>query len=262
MKRYLTLLVTVFFTATLLAQNSDYLLRKDFQSEKKKISESIDAAKKQSADARKLVTKQAVIIDSLTKLIDAHAKMIAQANDSLQKTASGFNELQTRVDKKTSTSQNSLILAVIIIAIVILIMLVLIFLFKNRSDQKLRELGEENKKLGEAIREEVNLFHAEIRKTAESISAEFHAHEAALNAKLELAQQRQHQFATELEEVVDKIVKEQNAQKSAFDSRFSEIKTALVDKTEHKAAHDKLESEVKSLRTLHVKDIEELKAKH
>jgi len=257
MNRYFSLVAAILFSVASMAQNNDYLSKKEFQVEKKTIANGIDAARKAGLDAKRLVLKQAAISDSLIKLNAANEKMLAQTNDSLQKTAARFNDLQTRVDKKTSTSQNSLIIVVIIIAVLFLFLLVLIFYFKSKSDGKIRELNDENIKLGESVRQEVSQSKEHITKTASAMSLELHEHTANLAAKVEVTEERQRQFALELEDFVDKVVKDQKLQTSSLESRLIELKSALIDKNEHKSVHEKLETEIKNLRSLHVKDNEE-----
>src|SRR5450830_802628 len=126
MKRCLTLLAVMLFTVASWAQNADYLLKKDFQSEKKKISEGIDAAKKTGIDAKKIAAKQVTVLDSLTKTLSANEKALAQTNDSLQKTAARFNALEARVSKSSTNAQNSLLVAVIVFAVLFLLLFALI----------------------------------------------------------------------------------------------------------------------------------------
>jgi hypothetical protein len=261
MKHTLTFLVAVFFCIASIAQNADYLLKKDFQGEKKKISESIDAAKKTGMDAKKIAAKQFAAIDSLTRVIEANQKLVVRSNDSLLKMETKFMELEARMDKKTSSSQTSLFLVVFIFGAILVFLLSLVFYFKNKSDEKFRELNEEDLKLGEAVKQEVELLRAETKKSVDSISLEYHEHAANLFSTMELTEERQRQFALELEEVVDKIVKEQNLQKSSVETLSLELKSEMLRKTEHLPVHEKLETEVKGLKTLHLKDIEELKAK-
>src|SRR5512141_2762989 len=113
MKRFFTLLAVMLFTVASWAQNTDYLLKKDFQSEKKKISDGIDAAKKSGIDAKKIATKQVAVIDSLSKNLTINEKMLVQTNDSLQRTAARFNEMENRVNTNSTRAQNSILVAVI-----------------------------------------------------------------------------------------------------------------------------------------------------
>ncbi len=74
MKKCFTLITVMLFTVASWAQNADYLLKKDFQTEKKKISEGIDAAKKTGYDAKKIAAKQTTAFDSLAKNTSANEK--------------------------------------------------------------------------------------------------------------------------------------------------------------------------------------------
>jgi hypothetical protein len=262
MKKCLTLLAVMLFAAASWAQNADYLLKKDFQSEKKKISDGIDAAKKAGVDAKKIATKQLTILDSLTKSLSANEKALSQTNDSLQKTAARFNDLDARVSKTSMNAQNYLLTAVIVIAILFLLLLALVFFLKSKSDEKIRELSEENIRLGETVKQEVVLMKEELRKAADSLSMNLKEHSANFAAKIEQSEVKQRTLATKIEEVVDKLAKEQALQKTKVDEQLKEVLSKVTtEKAEHKSLHDKIESEVKGLRSLHVKDIEEIKAK-
>jgi hypothetical protein len=262
MKKCLTLLAVMLFIAASWAQNADYLLKKDFQSERKKISEGIDAAKKTGTDAKKLAAKQVLIIDSLAKNLSANGKLLAQTNDSLQKTAARFNDLEARVNKSSMNAQNYLLIAVIVIAIFFLLLLGLVFYLKNKSDAKFRDLSEESIRMGDSMKQELVLIKGELKKAADSLSLTLHEHSANFAAMIEQVEVKQRSFATELEEVVDKVVKQQELQKTKVEEQFKELmlKTG-TEKSEHKSLHEKIESEVKGLRSLHIKDVEEIKGK-
>ena len=263
MNRYLTFLAAFLVSFASTAQNNDYLLKKDFQNEKKTISEGINTARKTSSELKKLLSKQAEITDSLVRVIATNEKLLARTNDSLLKTATRFNDLQANVEKRTSNSQNSLVLAVIIISVLLLFLLALIFYFKNKSDARIRELSEENLKLGEGFRQDLSHLKEQITKTASSMSLELHEHSANIATKLEMTEERQRQLAVELEDLVDKMVKDHNLQTSSLDARLSELKSAIIQKDEHRSVHEKLETEIKGLRSLHTKDMEEIrKTKH
>jgi uncharacterized coiled-coil protein SlyX len=262
MKKCFTLLMIALFTAASWAQNTDYLLKKDFQSEKKKISEGIDAAKKAGTDAKKTATKQMTVIDSLAKNLSANEKSIALTNDSLQKTTGRFNDLEARVNKSSMNVQNYLLVAVIVMAVLFLFLLALVFYLKSKSDEKIRELSEENMRLGESVKQDFVQMKAELKKSADSLSLTLHEYSANFSAEIEQCVEKQKNIATELEGIVDKVVKEQTIQKTTVDERFKEFLTKEnAEKTEHKTLHEKIESEVKGLRTLHIKDVEEIKAK-
>ncbi|MCX6243935.1 MAG: hypothetical protein NTU98_04455 [Bacteroidetes bacterium] len=252
MNRYFTLLAAIVISVASMAQNADYLSKQDFQAEKKKISEGIDAAKKNGFEAKKLVTKQVAIIDSLTKLIAANEKMVAVTNDSLRKTISEIDNLEAKFEKKASTSQHSLFLSVIIVAILYLVLFVLVIYFRTKWAAKMREVSEENQKLSDALKQEAILLKEHFDKKAQSLSLEFHEHAANLSAKEERTEERQRQLALELEDLMDNIVKDHDLQKTIYETMVSE----------NKSAHEKLETELKNLKSQHTKDIQDIKSKH
>jgi hypothetical protein len=262
MKRYFTMLAVMLFTVASWAQNTDYLLKKDFQSEKKKISEGIDAAKKTGIDAKKIAAKQVTLIDSLTKSLSANEKALAQTNDSLQKTAARFNELEARASKSSINAQNSILVAVIVFSVLFLLLFALVFFLKRNSNEKIRELSEENIRLGETVKQDFIEMKKEQKKFADALSLKLHENSANLAARFEQQEEKQKVFASELKEVVDKVVKEQVIQKSKIDEQLKEVLSkANEEKTEHKSLHEKIDSEVKGLRSLHIKDMEEIKTK-
>ena len=251
MKRFFTLLTVMLFTAASWAQNADYLLKKDFQSEKKKMSDGIEVAKKAGYDAKKIATKQLTSIDSLIKVQVANEKVLAQTNDSLQKTTTRFKDLDVRVTKASTNAENLLLMAVIVIAIVFLLFLALVFFMKSKTDEKISELAEENMRLAEAMKQDFAAISVEIKKSA-----------ANLATRIEVCEDKQKSFATELEEVVDKVIKDQAIQKSSVEQRFNEFLSKVdADKKDHKTLHEKIDNEVKGLRSLHIQDVEEIKAK-
>jgi len=251
MKRFFTLLTVMLFTSASWAQNADYLLKKDFQSEKKKMSDGIEVAKKAGYDAKKIATKQLTSIDSLIRVQVAYEKVLAQTNDSLQKTSARFKDLDVRVTKTSTSAENLLLMAVIVIAIVFLLFLAFVFFMKSKTDEKIRELAEENMRLAEAMKQDFTSITLEMKKSA-----------ANLATRIEMCEEKQKSFATELEEVVEKVVKDQAIQKSSVEQRFNEFLSKLdADKEDHKTLQQKIDSEVKGLRLLHLQDVEEIRSK-
>ncbi|MCX6248839.1 MAG: hypothetical protein NTW10_14025 [Bacteroidetes bacterium] len=255
MKKIFTLLVMALFTAGMWAQNADYLTKKDFQSEKKKISDGIDAAKRAGIDAKKTATKQMTVVDSLAKAVSSNEKALTLTNDSLQKTAAKFNDLESRVTKSSMSALNLLLVAVIVIAVLFILTLAYILFLKKKSDEKISELSKENQRLSDSMKEEM-------KKSAEALSLALRDNAAKFTAEMGHYAKKQEALAAELEQRVEKVAKEQEAQKSTLEENIKELISKVnSEKTEHKSLHDKIETEVKGLRSLHIKDVEEIKAK-
>jgi len=262
MKKCFTLLVIALFSVASWAQNADYLLKKDFQSEKKKISEGIDVAKKAGIDAKRLATKQVTVFDSLEKLIASNEKTLKQTNDSLKNVTAKFKDLEVKVTKTSMNAQNYLLLAVIVIAIIFLLLLALIFFLKSKSDEKILELSEENSRLEETLKQEVLAVKDEVKKSMDQFTRTIHEQEVKIASKIEMIEGKQLSLSAEMNDSVDKVMKEQAIQKSMIEERINEVISKLnSEKTNHLTLHDKIEMEVKGLRSLHEKDVEEIKAK-
>jgi predicted PurR-regulated permease PerM len=262
MKKIFTFLTVMLITVASWAQTSDYLLKKDFQSEKKKITDGIDAAKKAGFDAKKLATKQMTAFDSLAALISANEKNLKSNNDSLQKVAARFNDLDLRISKSSSNTGNLLLLAVIVIAILFLLFLALIFFMRSKADEKIHDLSEEITKLDESVKEDVASIREEVKKSNDSLSSNLKQFSDKFTAAIDRSEEKQRNLAAELEELVNKTVKEHALQLSKIDEKFNELSSKLnTEGKDHKTFHDKLETDFKGLRSLLSKEIEEIKAK-
>lgn len=262
MKKCFTLFTVILLTVASWAQNSDYLLKKDFQSEKKKISDGIDAAKKAGFDAKKLATKQVTAFDSLATILAANEKNLKRTNDSLQKIEARFNNLDVRVSKTSSNAENYLLLAIIVIAILFLLYLALVFFMRSKADEKIHELAEEIMKLDESVKQDLASVKEELKKSTESLSLKLNEYSASSTAAIGRCEEKQRNLATELDEFVDKTVNEHKLQISKVDEKINDLSAKLsTELKEHKTFHDKIESDLKGLRSLHAKDIEEIKAK-
>ena len=81
-----------------------FISNKDFQTEKKKLYDGINAAKKTGLDVKKSLTKQNQTLDSLTQLLSGYQVQLAKSNDSISSLSGKVNDLQNQlVHKKTSS---------------------------------------------------------------------------------------------------------------------------------------------------------------
>ena len=261
MKKCFTLITVMLFTVASWAQNADYLLKKDFQTEKKKISEGIDAAKKAGYDAKKIAARQMTTADSLAKITAANEKNLKLTNDSLQKTAARFNDLDIRVTKSSNNAQNYLVLATIIIAVIFLLILALIFFLRSKTDQKIAELTEEHQKLDESVKQEIASMRTDLKKSIESLSSSLHEYSTKLTASVGHCEDKQKASAAELEASISKVAKEHADYVPKVNEKFDELTAKLnTERKEHKDFHEKIESDLKKLPSLQ-KIVDEIKAK-
>lgn len=250
MKKIFTMITIMLFTVASWAQNADYLLKKDFQSEKKKISEGIDAAKKAGYDAKKIATKQVTVFDSMARAILANEKVLKQNNDSLQKTTATFSSLQNRVSKMSTKTKFFLRLIVIGATLLFILLIMIVYALKKKYDKEIYVLTDENKRLGESLDKEVVAIREELRKTSDSLSLTMHEFSANTTVQIEQLAEKQNAFKSDIEESLDKFVKEQITHKSILEEKIIDfLAKANYEKTEHKALHEKLELEVNGLKS-------------
>ncbi len=162
MKKLLTFLAMVFLVLQTGAQTAEYLQQKDFQAEKKKIYDGINASKRQINEIKKFDVKTVQSIDSLTRIIGSAASQLSAVNDSLAKTTSRVVALQEAFDSQKSISRQLLILLFVVVFILLVIAFIMIFLFQRKANANFQSIADLDQKTNER-------FDAEIKKLKESI---------------------------------------------------------------------------------------------
>jgi hypothetical protein len=169
MKKLLPLLAFVFLLVQAGAQTTDYLPQKEFQVEKKKIYDGINAAKKQVAEARKVNTKNLVTIDSLKLVLTGYAGQNAAITDSLAKTKAQLLLLQDKVDNQKMLSRGSRILILAILVILFILVFGMIFMFRRKAEAGHRELLERDKDTNDRMDNFLETVNAKVTETREKI---------------------------------------------------------------------------------------------
>jgi hypothetical protein len=161
MKNILLFTILVFCFTTVKAQTTDYLQKKEFQTEKKKIYDNIDAAKKPSSELKKLVTRQSLKIDSLSavvKAFEAQNKSFADSINKMSVTVLSLNGQVQSNENKLSKSYGDLL----IMAVILLILVVGTFII----------LWRKNKKTSDILNDHREMINAKLVKEAEVIRSE------------------------------------------------------------------------------------------
>jgi predicted PurR-regulated permease PerM len=169
MKKLFPFLALVFLFAQVTAQTIEYLPRKEFQVEKKKISDGISASKRQLAEIKKNDAKMEQTIDSLTKALTVSLNQLGTTTDSLSKTRIQLNALQEKVDSQRMLSQGVRILLLLFLILIIIIIFVLIFLFKKKADANHLSLVEMDKKLNDRLDAAINTEKTEVQGCRDEI---------------------------------------------------------------------------------------------
>ena len=146
MKTILSLVVFIFLFIITGAQTTEFLSVKDFQSEKKKLTDGINAAKRTSLEVKKNLVVQNQSIDSLTQLIGVYQAQIAMSNDSISKMSIKINDIQDQMYQKKTSSRNQLMFAFGFIILLLVVAYIWIFMIRKKSDQNFISLRENDEK--------------------------------------------------------------------------------------------------------------------
>jgi hypothetical protein len=169
MKTVLSLVVFIFLFIITGAQTTEFISAKDFQSEKKKLNDGINAAKKISLEVKKTLVKQNQTIDSLAQLIKVYQAQLAMSNDSISNMSVKIKNLQNKVDQKKSSLRNRLIFAFGFIILLLILSLIWIFMIKKKSDQNYISLNEADENTNHKIDEGLVAVNEDVKGCKEQV---------------------------------------------------------------------------------------------
>jgi len=197
MKRNLTILILLLFVCNAFAQTNDYILKKEYQSEKRKTTESIVVLKKQ-------VAKQRASLDGLDSLVSTYKILVKANTDSLNSLTTKINTIQTDQFSDISKLSTSRLFFLTLIVLVFLLVCILFFWIKRNTERMFAEAAEKNKEVHDRFIKEIaelkqaELIHQEsVAKTTGELSSRISA------TIFEFSQKTIH-FSEELKSEADK----------------------------------------------------------
>lgn len=260
MKAFFLILIPLFLFCTVRSQNTDYLTKSEFQSEKKKVNENIAVIKKQGVETRKSIIDLKTREDTLNKLLTATGIKLDQSVDSLNKTSAKMNALRDQVESQKGVTRPVFITLSVIIFVLLIVLFFLLVMIRNSTARLLKNHEEENLKANatiaselqkkeDAIRENSALIHSTANEIKEKI--------AGLSSRLEQNLARMDQQFKEnlqgLENKIGSVISDEIGIKEEIEKVFrnSEQSVAAVKKTN--------ESEHKDLSTKIIETSKEIK---
>lgn len=205
MKKLFSILVVVFFVAQTWAQSTEFIQQKDFKVEKQKINESINAARKQISEIRKVDQKMEQSVDSLKRKIGIFSLQLATANDSLVKTNAKLNVLQEKVDHEKTLPKGIRILIMLVALTLFIVLFILVWLIKKKADQDHQSLAGLDKKTNERLDFELNGIKTEIQRFSDLIASLSDEMSRKLSAGLSAVESRGIQLEQHLNENLARI---------------------------------------------------------
>jgi len=171
MKKLLTFLTMLFFIGTAGAQATEYLQQKEFQAEKKKIYEGINASRKQLNEIKKADTRIVQSIDSLKQFIAVNAAQMAVNSDSLKTSNARVNALKEQVDSRKMISREMLVMLFVITLILFIIVFYMLFLLKRKADADKLVMADLDGKTNARLDAEITSMKGEIKAIRDVLSA-------------------------------------------------------------------------------------------
>jgi septal ring factor EnvC (AmiA/AmiB activator) len=169
MKTFLSMMVSIFLFMVVAAQTTEFISNKDFQTEKKKLYDGINAVKKTGLEAKKTLAKQNQTMDSLTQLIKVYQVQLAKSNDSLSSMSVKVNNLQNKVDQKKTSLRNRLIFAFGFLFLLVVLSFIWIYRIKKKSDQNFLSLSEAGEKTDSKLDQGLNIVSEDVKGCIELI---------------------------------------------------------------------------------------------
>jgi len=171
MKKLSTFLAMLFFVGTAGAQATEYLQQKEFQSEKKKIYEGINASRKQLSEIKKADTRIVQSIDSLKQTIAVNAAQMAVNSDSLTKSNVRVNALKEQIDSRKMISRGMLVTLFVITLILFIIVFYMLFLFKSKAEAVKLMMADLDRKTNARLDAEIASLKGEIKAIRDAMAA-------------------------------------------------------------------------------------------
>ncbi|MCX6249959.1 MAG: hypothetical protein NTX61_04320 [Bacteroidetes bacterium] len=163
MKKNVLFITLVFFIVSAGAQTTDYLQKKDFQSEKNKIYSNLNSAKKAALEVKKLISRQNVKIDSLNNVIAVFSAKNAQVTDMAGQMSLKVTAMEEKVDATNGKLTSNLLIALIVTGVVFLILLVIFLMQWRKAMAGYHSIHDEYLRLNEKLDKEIAAIRIELK---------------------------------------------------------------------------------------------------
>jgi hypothetical protein len=169
MKTVVLLMAAIFLFMITGAQTAEFITAKDFQVEKKKLTDGINAVKKTALDAKKTLAAQNQTLDSLSRLLSDYQGQLAKSNDSISSLNVKVNDLQSQVNQKKIGLRMRLIFVLGFIILLVILSFIWIFMTRKKYEHDILSLSEAGDKTNNKIDQGLNNVNEDVRGCKELI---------------------------------------------------------------------------------------------
>jgi hypothetical protein len=170
MKKNLLFIILVLFIAGSVAQTTDYLPKKDFQTEKNKIYTNLNSAKKAAFEVKKLINTQNVKIDSLSALISLFSAKNAIVTDLNNQMSQKIATMEEKVNSTNSKLASNLLIALLITGVAFIVLLVIFWLQWKKAMTGYKSIHDEYLNLNEKVEKEIQGIRNELKECLNQIN--------------------------------------------------------------------------------------------
>ena len=200
MKKLLSFVFAAILVVQAWAQSTDYLQQKDFQTEKKKIYDGINATKKQLNEIRKADARLVQSIDSIGRVLTMNSGEMTRNSDSITRTSARVSSLKEQIDNEKLPSRGAMILLFVICLILFVIVFLMLFFYKKRADTNHQSIIDLDKKTNERIDIAVTGLRNDVQSIRESVNALSSEMSQKISAGLTSLEAKNQQFEKQLKE--------------------------------------------------------------
>lgn len=254
MKKILFFTILAFMFGKAGTQTTDYLQKKEFQTEKKKIYDNIDAAKKPASELKKLVNRQSLKIDSLNNLLKTFGVQNALYADSINKMSVTVYSLNDKVKSNHDRTRMHFIYVLIMLAILFILILGTFIILWRKLQANFATLNDHGERINAKLDSEIGALRLELTDGLAKMHAASDELNQKISSRLDHFEAEHAQIHQKIQENNDLLKKQIQVIRDSAEEKFQNFKSALAAKT------DEFLSQTKALKSQVDKDIQTLTA--
>lgn len=228
MKKLLSLTIIMVFAILSNGQNTDFITKKDFQTEKKGITDQINAAKAPSYELRNLYTKQVKYIDSLALVLATFDQRAASIEKQTELIVLTDIRQQEQINNSQLNVRSQIIFLLVFICIGFLLTFILAFFLWRMLNKKLSTLAIDQEKTNQALNlhikntsDEMAAMGSLVAKTQNDLNIKLTETKTTIDQKLVLLSSDIRQTELKTDEKIQGIKTELVEAKSEIETRTS-----------------------------------------
>ncbi len=169
MKAQVFIMIFLFPICVSMAQGTDYVGKKEFQAETKRISESLNASKRSVTQIKQLAVTQKTTIDSLKQVILAGQAQIKTGNDTISAATLKIRELQMQINSRRQMAETGFILLAALILLLMVVAFWWVYILSKKTSKRFVKISEDHETFSQTMTKEFILITEKIKDNKDHI---------------------------------------------------------------------------------------------